>query len=96
MIFCLITTLLSIDYSSTGAKHYKTVKKNSDQDQHKRRPGVNSNIVRNSVRNDSHTLLVEDFKPLESVKSKALYCQFCGTRRDKNAIYCYQCGSKLE
>ena len=96
VIFCLITTLLSIDYSSTRVKHYTPIKSKNDQDQHKRRPGVNSNIVRNSVRNDAYTLMVEDFKPLEPIKSKAFYCQFCGTRRDENAKFCYQCGSKLE
>ena len=96
VIFCFITTMLSIDYSSEGANHYKPVKKNNEQDQHKRRPRVNSYIARDSVRNDVHTLLVEDFKPIEHVKPKAFFCQFCGTRREKDAIFCHQCGSKLE
>jgi len=96
VIFCVITTLLSVDYSSMGAKHYKTVKKKNDLDQHKQHPRVNSNIVRGSDRNEAHTLLVEDIKLLEPVESKALYCQFCGTQRQKNANFCHQCGSKLE
>ncbi len=96
VILCVITTFLSIDYSSMGAEHYKHVKNKNDQDQHKRRPIVNSNIARNSVRSYANTLLVEDIKGLEPVKSIALYCQFCGTRREKNAKFCHQCGSKLE
>jgi len=96
VIFCVITTFLSVDYSSMGSKHYKHVKSKNNQDQHKRRPTVNSNIARNSVRSYANTLLVEDIKGLEPVKSIALYCQSCGMRRQKNAKFCHQCGSKLE
>ena len=95
-IFCLTASLLAIDYSSTGVKHYKPEKKNSDQDHYRLRPGVNSNIVRNSVRNDAHTLLVEDLKPIQPERPKSFFCQFCGTRRDTEAKFCHQCGSKLE
>jgi hypothetical protein len=95
-IFCFISTILSIDYSSVGANHHKPIKKNNDQDQHKRRPRMNSYIARDSVRNDVRTLLIDDFNTIELAKPIALFCQFCGMRRYKDAIYCYQCGSKLE
>jgi len=44
VVFCFITTIASLDSPSQEAKHYKTVKKNNDQNQHKQHPRVNSNI----------------------------------------------------
>ncbi|MHA1376480.1 MAG: zinc-ribbon domain-containing protein [Promethearchaeota archaeon] len=96
VIFCFITLISSIDYSSWRANHYKSVKKNIDQDQHKQRPGVNHYIMKSSVKNDVQTLVVKDYKPIDPIKPKALFCQVCGTRRDKDATFCHQCGSKLE
>ena len=96
VIFCFITTILSIDYSSKGAKHYKPVEKNNDQVQHKQRPRVNPYIARSSVTNNVQTLLIEDYNPIKPAKPIALFCQFCGTRIDKDALFCHQCGSKLE
>ena len=53
-------------------------------------------VVRHSVTNDVQSILVEDYKPKEPVKPKALFCQFCGMRIDEDARFCHQCGSKLE
>jgi len=96
VIFCFITTILSIDYSSKGANHYKPIEKNNDQVQYNQHPRVNPYIVRSSVTNNVQTLVVKDYKPRESTKPKALFCQFCGTRIDRDALFCHQCGSKLE
>lgn len=96
IIFCLITTLISIDYSSMGAKHYKPVKKNNDQDQYKRRPRANSNIVNNSVRTHTRPSSAKNSKPIKLAKPQALFCHLCGTRIEIDALFCHQCGSKLE
>jgi len=89
--------IIAVSGASSGkSKRCKPVQKNYDQDHHKQVPRVNPYIVRGSVRNDVQTLIVEDYKPIEPTKPKALFCQFCGTRIDKDARFCHQCGSKLE
>lgn len=93
LIFIGIITVAGV--SSGKSKRCKPVQKNYDQDLYKQIPRENPYIVRSSVRNEVQTLSVEDYKPIEPTKPKALFCQFCGTRIDKDAGFCYQCGSKL-
>jgi energy-coupling factor transporter transmembrane protein EcfT len=89
--------IIAISGASSGkSKRCKPVQKNNDQAHHKQVSRVNPYIVGSSVRNDVQTLIVEDYKPIELTKPKALFCQFCGTRIDKDARFCHQCGSKLE
>ena len=96
VIFIFIFIIAVAGASSGKFKHCKPVQKNYDQDHNKQVPRVNPYIMRGAVRNDVQTLLVEDYKPIEPIKPKALFCQFCGTRIDKDACFCYQCGSKLD
>lgn len=96
LIFISIFMIAAAYASSGKSKHCKPEQKNYDQYSQQQVPRVNPYIVRNSVRNDVQTLLVEDYKPMEPTKSKALFCQFCGTRIDKDARFCHQCGSKLD
>lgn len=96
MIFISIFMIAAAYASSGKSKRCKPVQKNYDQYSQQQVPRVNPYIVRSSVRNDVQTLLVEDYKPIEPTKTKALFCQFCGTRIDKDARFCHQCGSKLE
>jgi len=96
LIFISIFMIAAAYASSGKSKHCKPVQKKYDQFSQQQVPRVNPYVVRNSVRNDSQTLLVEDYKPVEPTKPKALFCQFCGTRIDKDARFCHQCGSKLE
>ena len=96
LIFISIFMIAAAYASSGKSKRCKPVQKNYDQYSQQQVPRVNPYIVRSSVRNDVQTLLVEDYKPIEPTKTKALFCQFCGTRIDKDARFCHQCGSKLE
>jgi hypothetical protein len=96
LIFISIFMIAAAYASSGKSKCCKPVQKKYDQYSQQQVPRVNPYVVRNSVRNDSQTLLVEDYKPIEPTKPKALFCQFCGTRIDKDARFCHQCGSKLE
>ncbi len=96
LIFISIFMIAAAYASSGKSKRCKPVQKKYDQYSQQQVPRVNPYVVRNSVRNDSQTLLVEDYKPIEPTKPKALFCQFCGTRIDKDARFCHQCGSKLE
>jgi len=97
MIFiCFFIFMIAVGCTSGKSKGYKPVQKNYDQAYRKQVPRVNPYIVNSSVRNDVKTLLVEEYKPIEPIKQKALFCQFCGTRIDKDARFCHQCGSKLD
>jgi hypothetical protein len=58
-------------------------------------PNVYSYIMKNSEISDV-VVLEDEIKPRKQPKIKANFCHFCGARRVKNAIYCYQCGTKLE
>ena len=95
-IFIFIFIIAAGCTSSGKSKRCKPVQKKYDQYSQQQFPRVNPYIVRNSVRNDVQTLLVEDYKPIEPIKTKALFCQFCGTRIDKDARFCHECGSRLE
>jgi len=96
LIFISIFMIAAAYASSGKSKRCKPEQKNCDQYSQPQVPRVNPYVVRNSVRNDVQTLLVEEYKPIEPIKSQALFCQFCGTRIDKDARFCHQCGSKLE
>ena len=95
IVFFIVIIAAAVD-SSRKSKHCKPVQKNYDQYRQQQVPRVNPYIVSSSVRNDVQTLLVEEYKPIGPTKPKALFCQFCGTRIDKDARFCHQCGSKLE
>jgi uncharacterized membrane protein YvbJ len=95
-IFIFIFIIAAGCTSSKKPKGCKPVQKKFDQYSQQQVPRANPYIVRSSVRNDDQTLLVEDYIPIEPAKPKALFCQFCGTRIDKDARFCHQCGSKLE
>jgi len=95
VIFIFIIIIAAAGASSGKSKRCKPVQKNYDQDHYKQVPRVNPYVVRSSVRNEVQTLL-EEYKPVEPTKPKALFCQFCGTRIDKDARFCHQCGSKLD
>ncbi len=96
MILILIIIIAAAGASSGKSKRCKPGEKKYDQSSQQQVPKANPYIVRGSVRNDVKTLLVEDYKPIEPTKPKALFCQFCGTRIDRDARFCHQCGSKLD
>jgi len=97
VIFIFIVIIAAAAGASSGkSKCCKPGQKKYDQYSQQQVPRENPYIVRSSVRNDVQTSLVEVYKPIEPTKPKALFCQFCGTRIDKDASFCHQCGSKLE
>ena len=55
-------------------------------------PRSNPYIVKTSSSSKVRPIYIEDAEP---EKPKPNFCQFCGTKKDKNAIYCHDCGSKL-
>jgi len=55
-------------------------------------PRSNPYIVKTSSSSTVRPIYIEDSEPEKPI---ANFCQFCGTKKDKNAIYCHDCGSKL-
>ena len=56
-------------------------------------PRSNPYIVKASSSSTVRPIYIDDVEP---EKPKANFCQFCGTKKDRNAIYCHSCGTKLE
>ncbi|MHA1350008.1 MAG: hypothetical protein ACTSPZ_04115 [Promethearchaeota archaeon] len=56
-------------------------------------PKSNPYIVKASSSSIIRPIYIEDNEP---EKPKTNFCQYCGTRKDRNAIYCHSCGTKLE
>jgi len=96
VIFIFIVIIVVVGASSGKSKCCKPGQKKYDQYSQQQVPRANPYIVRGAVRSDVQSLLVEDYKTIEPTKPKASFCQFCGTRIDKDARFCHQCGSKLE
>jgi len=55
-------------------------------------PRTNPYIVKTSSSSTVRPIYIEDAEP---EKPKAYFCQYCGTKKDRNAIFCHSCGSKL-
>ena len=56
-------------------------------------PRSNPYIVKTSNNSMYRPMYIEDAEP---EKPKTNFCQYCGTKRDKNATYCHSCGIKLQ
>lgn len=56
-------------------------------------PKSNPYNIKTSSNSVVRPIYIEDDEP-ESPQSN--YCQYCGTRRDINAKYCHNCGTKLQ
>ena len=55
-------------------------------------PRSNPYVVKTSSNSMYRPIYIEDAEP---EKPKTNFCQYCGTKKDKNAIYCHSCGIKL-
>ena len=84
VMFIFIGIIGAVSASSAKANRFKPVQKKCDYYHQQQVPSVNPYIERNS-----------DYKPIESEKLKALFCQFCGTRIEEDDHFCHQCGSKM-
>jgi len=52
----------------------------------------NPYLVNTSSSYTVRPIYIEDAEPEKPIPN---FCQYCGTRKDKNATYCHSCGSKL-
>jgi hypothetical protein len=56
-------------------------------------PRSNPYVVKTSSSSTVRPIYIEDAEPEKPMPN---FCQYCGTRKDKNAIYCHSCGTKLQ
>jgi hypothetical protein len=56
-------------------------------------PRSNPYLVKSSSSSTVRQIPIEDDKPEHPVTN---FCQYCGTKRDRNANYCHNCGTKLQ
>ena len=56
-------------------------------------PRSNPYIVKTSSSSTVRQIPIEDEVPEKPLTN---FCQYCGTRKDRNAIYCHNCGTKLQ
>ena len=52
----------------------------------------NPYIVKSTRNAPVRQIFVEDVEP---EVPKTNFCQYCGTKKDRNAVYCHNCGTKL-
>ncbi len=98
MIFVIIIIGIGVGAASTSSrrstccspKSYKSY--NQYQDYTEEVPRSNPYIVKTSSSSTYRPIYIEDAEP---EKPKGNFCQYCGTRKDKNAMYCHSCGIKL-
>ena len=55
-------------------------------------PKSNPYIVKSSSSSAVRPIYIEDDEPEKPI---ANFCQYCGTKKDGNALYCHSCGTKL-
>ncbi len=55
-------------------------------------PKSNPYISKSSSNAPVRQIYVEDVEP---EVPKTNFCQYCGTKKDRNAVYCYNCGTKM-
>ena len=56
-------------------------------------PRSNPYVVKTSSSSTVRPIYIEDAEP-EIPTAK--FCQYCGTKKDRNAKYCHNCGTKLQ
>ena len=56
-------------------------------------PRTNPYIVKAPSSSTVRPIFIDDVEP---EKPKTNFCQYCGTKKERNAVYCHSCGTKLE
>ena len=56
-------------------------------------PRSNPYVVKTTKNSVVRPIYIEDAEPEKPITN---FCQYCGTKKDRNAIYCHNCGTKLQ
>jgi len=95
MIFVSIFIAIGVGAASKSSKRSTCCSQKSHNDYQYNTsevPRSNPYIVKTSSSSTVRPIIIED---AELEKPKTNFCQFCGTQKDINALYCHSCGSKL-
>lgn len=56
-------------------------------------PRSNPYVVKTPSSSTVRPIYIEDSEPEKPIGN---YCQYCGTKKDRNATFCHNCGTKLQ
>jgi len=101
MIFIIIIIGIVGTASANSRRSARCSQKSHNQNQYHNQyqystpevPRSNPYIVKVSSSSTVRPIYIDDVEP---EKPKANFCQFCGIKKDRNAVYCHSCGTKLE
>ncbi|MHA1461280.1 MAG: hypothetical protein ACTSO8_07335 [Promethearchaeota archaeon] len=94
MIFIIIIIGIAGAASASSRRSTSCSSKSHSQYQYYT-PEVSISNPYNVKTSSSSTVRSIYIEGAEPEKPMANFCQYCGTKKDKNAIYCYDCGTKL-
>ena len=93
----VICIIIGIAGAASGHSRHSTCyppKSQSQNQQYTQKiPRSNPYIVKPSSSFTVRQIPIEDDEPEQPI---ANFCQYCGTKKDRNAIYCHNCGTKLQ
>jgi len=94
MIFAIIIIGIAGAASASSRRSPYCSPKSSNQYQYYPQEVQRSNpyVVKTSSRSTVRPIYIEEAEP---EKPLANFCQYCGTKKDRNAVYCYNCGTKM-
>ncbi|MBY9016432.1 MAG: hypothetical protein KGD68_12125 [Candidatus Lokiarchaeota archaeon] len=95
MIFVFFIIGIAVAASACSRRSSCCTPKSYSQYQHysPEVPRSNPYIVKTSSSSTIRPIYIEDAEPERPMPN---FCHYCGTRKDKNAIYCHSCGTKLQ
>jgi len=91
-VFIIIGIAGAASANSRRSTCYSSKSNNQYQNYSQEVPRLNPYTVKTSSNSTVRPIYIEDDEP---EKPLANFCQFCGTKKDRNAIFCHNCGSKL-
>jgi hypothetical protein len=94
IFICIIFGIVAAAVSHSRGPAVNTARNNNySQYYSQEAPKSNPYVSKPSSSYTVRPIYIEDEEP---EKSTANFCQYCGTKKDRNAKYCYNCGTKLQ
>jgi len=90
---CILISMIGIKSSHEGKAQYKKSKTPINYQNTLKNPYVLNKVQDSNSRRIENSVELEDIRGTPKI---AHYCQFCGVKRDVDAIYCHNCGTRLD
>ncbi|MHA1670958.1 MAG: zinc ribbon domain-containing protein [Promethearchaeota archaeon] len=91
-IIVFIVLIAVVSSNNRSQKTNKTFKNENQVNIQKANPYRIDNKSQNNIKTTQYQWADEEIELKPIIK----FCQFCGTKIEKNAIFCHSCGSKIE